>query len=235
LIGLAGANQSGTDPGVQDLQLWTEEIRSKSATRRASSGLLIILVYPGELIMDGDLVARWHYRAVAMVPFLYNVYKLLIGLAGATQLETDPSVCDGPLGTHRQDSAFATVSFGDIVYDMLIGLAGAKLKTDPSVKDLKLLTVESRSKSTTLGAAAGLMIILGYPGELIIELIMGGRWGTRRQYRAFAMVPFVYIVYEFLIGHARLRWRRTRACRTCSSRRRRAGARTPLSEPLQVF
>merc|ERR1711868_114022 len=37
---------------------------------------------------------RWKFWAVAMVPFCYIVYELLVGLAAATASETDPRVRD---------------------------------------------------------------------------------------------------------------------------------------------
>jgi bacteriorhodopsin len=57
-----------------------------------ASGLMIILGYPGELIIEGDLSVRWMYWTLAMLPFLYVVYTLLIGLKGAIASETDPAV-----------------------------------------------------------------------------------------------------------------------------------------------
>ena len=59
-----------------------------------AAGLMIILGYPGELIIDGDLSTRWLYWTLAMLPFLYIVYMLLVGLAGATAAESDPKVKD---------------------------------------------------------------------------------------------------------------------------------------------
>jgi bacteriorhodopsin len=57
-----------------------------------SSGLMIILGYPGELIIEGDLTVRWMYWTAAMIPFLYVVYTLLIGLRAAIDAETDPAI-----------------------------------------------------------------------------------------------------------------------------------------------
>ncbi len=37
--------------------------------------LMIILGYPGEIIVEGNLGTRWVYWAAAMVPFLYIVYE----------------------------------------------------------------------------------------------------------------------------------------------------------------
>ncbi len=83
------------------------------------------------------------------------------------------------------------------------------------MQDLQLSTEESRSKNTTFGAAASLLIVLGYLGGLIIELILVGDFGTRLQYRAFAIVPFLYIVFDFLIGRAgAFQMETERSCRT---------------------
>jgi len=57
-----------------------------------ASGLMIILGYPGELIIEGDLNVRWFWWASAMLPFLYVVYTLLIGLNDAISSETDPAI-----------------------------------------------------------------------------------------------------------------------------------------------
>merc|ERR1712157_195236 len=56
--------------------------------------LMIILGYPGELIVEGDLSQRWMYWMLAMLPFCYIVYELLVGLAAATASEADPRVRD---------------------------------------------------------------------------------------------------------------------------------------------
>jgi len=58
---------------------------------------------------------------------------------------------------------------------------------------------ETFEKSWKLGGAAALMIILGYPGELILEQ---SKLGTRWIFWALAMLPFVYIVYTLVIGLA---------------------------------
>jgi len=62
---------------------------------------------------------------------------------------------------------------------------------------MKLTPEESSSKSVTLGAAAALMIIAGYPGELVLdEADVSTRW----MYWGAAMLPFTYIVYTLLVG-----------------------------------
>merc|ERR1712232_371230 len=40
----------------------------------------------------GDLSVRWLFWFVSIVPFLYVVYELLVGMASATNAESDPQV-----------------------------------------------------------------------------------------------------------------------------------------------
>jgi len=75
------------------MKLDEAETTSKAITLGVSSALMIILGYPGESITDPALLGdRWLYWALAMVPFLYIVYTLLVGLSAATASETDPKV-----------------------------------------------------------------------------------------------------------------------------------------------
>jgi bacteriorhodopsin len=60
---------------------------------------------------------------------------------------------------------------------------------------MRLTQSETVSKSTTLGAAAALMILLGYPGE-----VSQGIDSTRLLWGALSMVPFLYIVFTLYVG-----------------------------------
>merc|ERR1719432_425909 len=53
---------------------------------------MICIGYPGELVTEGDLGVRWLYWFCAILPFLYVVYELLVGMATATNAESDPTV-----------------------------------------------------------------------------------------------------------------------------------------------
>ena len=59
---------------------------------------------------------------------------------------------------------------------------------------MKLSRSETMSRSVKLGGAAALMIILGYPGEVSEEV------GTRALFWILAMIPFLYIVREMVVG-----------------------------------
>lgn len=59
---------------------------------------------------------------------------------------------------------------------------------------MKLTQSETVKKALTLGIAAALMIVLGYPGEIAGDL------GTRKFWWVLSMIPFLFIVYSLVIG-----------------------------------
>jgi len=75
------------------MNLSEEETFSKAVKLGVAAALMIILGYPGELILEeSKLNERWLWWCLAMIPFMYVVYTLLIGLRGATESESDPRV-----------------------------------------------------------------------------------------------------------------------------------------------
>merc|ERR1711862_1032251 len=73
------------------MKLSEEETKKKATTLGVASGLMICIGYPGELVVGGDLSVRWLYWFLAILPFLYVVYELLVGMATATNAESDPA------------------------------------------------------------------------------------------------------------------------------------------------
>jgi len=65
---------------------------------------------------------------------------------------------------------------------------------------MQLSPSETVFKATTLGIASGLMIVIGYPGEMIgpTDADISMRW----IFWALALVPFIYVVYQLTIGTA---------------------------------
>ena len=59
---------------------------------------------------------------------------------------------------------------------------------------MRLSPAETMRKSTRLGLAAALMIILGYPGEIAGDNATRALWGT------LSTIPFIYIVWELFKG-----------------------------------
>jgi len=105
------------------MKLSDAEMFDKAWKLGASSGLMIILGYPGELIMEGDLTMRWMWWTAAMLPFLYIVYTLLVGLSSAAMQE------EAGVGKMLKYACYATVISWctyPVVYVLpMLGLAGA--------------------------------------------------------------------------------------------------------------
>merc|ERR1711874_378204 len=74
------------------MKLSAEEYSSKAWALGVGSALMIVSGYYGELVVTGDLTPRWLCWFVSMGFFLYIVYELLVGLAAATNSETDPVI-----------------------------------------------------------------------------------------------------------------------------------------------
>jgi len=74
------------------MNLSPAETSSKAISLGVASGLMIILGYPGELIIEGDLNVRWMWWGAAMLPFFYVVFTLLVGLNDAISSEVDKAV-----------------------------------------------------------------------------------------------------------------------------------------------
>merc|ERR1711937_153864 len=69
------------------MKLDAAQFNSKAWVLGVGSALMIVSGYYGELVVAGDLTPRWVCWFVSMAFFLYIVYELLVGLAGATDLE----------------------------------------------------------------------------------------------------------------------------------------------------
>merc|ERR1712173_349433 len=74
------------------MKLSDAEYSSKAWALGVGSALMIVSGYYGELVVTGDLTPRWLCWFVSMGFFLYIVYELLVGLAAATNSETDPVI-----------------------------------------------------------------------------------------------------------------------------------------------
>jgi len=75
------------------MDLSDEETSSKAWQLGSAAALMIILGYPGELILEqSELGNRWIFWCLAMLPFIFIVYTLIVGLANATAQEPDENV-----------------------------------------------------------------------------------------------------------------------------------------------
>ena len=62
---------------------------------------------------------------------------------------------------------------------------------------MRLNKEETFSRGAKLTIAAILMVILGYPGEGLVD---AGQLGDRWMYWLLAMIPFIYILYSLVVG-----------------------------------
>merc|ERR1712072_1060499 len=95
-----------------------EEANSKCWTLGVGSALMIVSGYKGELILSGDLSPRWASWCLSMRFFLYIVYSLMIGMADATNSESDPVVKQ----QIRNTQLWTVVSISDIISKCGVGL-----------------------------------------------------------------------------------------------------------------
>ena len=106
------------------MKLSGEEAKSKCVTLGVSSALMIILGYPGETIVEGALWMRWIYWLLAMIPFCYIVYELLVGLAAATNSETNDNVKSLVLRA-QWVTVISWLTYPVVYVFPMLGLAGA--------------------------------------------------------------------------------------------------------------
>jgi len=74
------------------MKLGEEEFCKKAWTLGLGSALMIVSGYYGELTIVGNMTPRWVCWFLSMIFFCYIVFELLVGLAGATNQETDETV-----------------------------------------------------------------------------------------------------------------------------------------------
>ena len=89
------------------MQLPSGEASGKMWTLGLASALMVAIGYPGEI--QDDPAGRWFYWAGAMVPFMYVVYELLVGLSEATQRQA-PCVAS-ITSTARYLTAFSWLTY----------------------------------------------------------------------------------------------------------------------------
>jgi len=74
------------------MKLDQDTFSQKAKVLGVGSALMIVSGYYGELTITGNLAPRWLCWCISMCFFLYIVYELLVGLAEATNSESDPNV-----------------------------------------------------------------------------------------------------------------------------------------------
>jgi bacteriorhodopsin len=91
-----------------------------------SSGLTIIMGYPGELLTEQDeLSGRWMYWGLSMVPFCYVVYTLLVGLKAATESEADEKIRSA-IGMAQWMTVISWLTYPVVYIIPMMGAVGAQ-------------------------------------------------------------------------------------------------------------
>jgi len=98
---------------------------SKAWTLGFGSALMICSGYYGELVVTGDLTPRWACWFLSMTFFLYIVYELLVGLAEATNSETDP-VIRAKIGTAQVMTVISWCTYPIVYLFPMLGISAAE-------------------------------------------------------------------------------------------------------------
>jgi len=106
------------------MKLSDAEASAKSFSLGSAAAVMIVLGYPGELIVEGNLGNRWMFWAAAMCPFLYIVNELLFGLAEATASEPNDKV-KGLIGNAQKVTVVSWLTYPVVYVFPMIGFKGA--------------------------------------------------------------------------------------------------------------
>merc|ERR1712154_722245 len=106
------------------MNLSPEEYSSKAWTLGLGSALMIVSGYYGELVVTGDLSPRWLCWFLSMGFFLYIVYELLVGLAAATNSETDPVIAS-KIGTAQVMTVISWCTYPVVYLFPMFGINAA--------------------------------------------------------------------------------------------------------------
>ncbi len=107
------------------MRLSRAETISKGWRLGIAAAIMVILGYPGEISMDPS--TRWLWWALAMIPFLYIVYDLFVGLKAS--LDQQPTEVRGLINQARWLTVLSW-SFYPIVFILpMIGFSGGAATT----------------------------------------------------------------------------------------------------------
>jgi bacteriorhodopsin len=103
--------------------------RSETISRATRLGLLALLMvalgYPGEVSDSGSV--RWIFGLLSMIPFLWIVYELYVGLGKA--IESQPENARGLVKTARNVTVVSWFFYPVVYFAGAIGLEGAMATT----------------------------------------------------------------------------------------------------------
>jgi len=96
----------------------------KAKNLGVGAALMICSGYYGELVVTGDLTPRWACWFLSMVFFLYIVFQLLVGLADATNSETDPVIA-GKIRTAQVMTVISWCTYPVVYLFPMLGISAS--------------------------------------------------------------------------------------------------------------
>jgi len=103
------------------MKLPAGETAALSTKLGVASAVMVALGYPGEI--QENLAVRWFWWALAMIPFAYVVFSLLVGLGAATAKQ--PESVAGLVSAARYLTAVSWLTYPFVYIVKNIGLAGS--------------------------------------------------------------------------------------------------------------
>jgi len=106
------------------MKLDERDFNSKAVNLGVGSALMICSGYYGELVVTGDLTPRWGCWFLSMTFFLYIVFELLVGLADATNSETDPVIA-GKIRTAQVMTVISWCTYPVVYLFPMLGISAS--------------------------------------------------------------------------------------------------------------
>jgi len=107
------------------MNLEPEETRDNCIKLGSAAALMIVLGYPGEV--SPNMSTRWLFWALAMVPFVYIVYTLFVGLSGS--VADQPERARGLVNGARWVTVLSWCTYPIVYILPMMGVSGASART----------------------------------------------------------------------------------------------------------
>jgi len=107
------------------MRLPADETSSLCVRLGSAAAIMVILGYPGEISDDDS--TRWTYWVLAMIPFVYIVYTLFVGLSDA--VANQPERARGLVNAARWITVISWCTYPIVFIFPMLGLTGASAKT----------------------------------------------------------------------------------------------------------
>merc|ERR1712146_517147 len=108
------------------MKLPADQTKSLSWKLGVASAVMVALGYPGEI--QDDLGVRWFWWALAMVPFCYVVFQLVVGLSAATGKQAS-STASSLISAARYLTVVSWCTYPFVYIIKNVGLAGPEATT----------------------------------------------------------------------------------------------------------